>query len=299
MRPAIRLQGLTKLYGATLGVEGLNLEVATGEVFGFLGPNGAGKTTTIRLLMDLLRPTAGTLSVLGLDPRRDGVELRRRVGYLPGELALYEDLTAEELLRYFGALRGGASPFVRSLAERLDLDLTRRIGSLSQGNKRKVGLVAAMMHDPELLILDEPTAGLDPLVQAEFHRLIEELRARGRTVFLSSHNLPEVERVCDRVGVIRKGRLAAIEDVGELHARALREIEIHFAGPVPAERFSRLPGVREAVAEGDLLRLRVEGSLDLVIKEAAAHTVVNVSTREPGLEEIFLAFYGKADRDAA
>ena len=299
MRPAIRLQGLTKLYGATLGVEGLNLEVATGEVFGFLGPNGAGKTTTIRLLMDLLRPTAGTLSVLGLDPRRDGVELRRRVGYLPGELALYEDLTAEELLRYFAALRGGASPFVRSFAERLDLDLTRRIGSLSQGNKRKVGLVAAMMHDPELLILDEPTAGLDPLVQAEFHRLIGELRARGRTVFLSSHNLPEVERVCDRVGVIREGRLVAVEDVGELHARALREIEINFAGPVPAERFSGLAGVSEAVAEGDLLRLRVEGSLDLVIKEAAAHTVVNVSTREPGLEEIFLAFYGKADEDVA
>lgn len=201
---AILTEDLTKRYGKHQALDGLDLVVRRGEVFGFLGPNGAGKTTTIRLLLDLIRPTAGRVEVLGMDPRRQGREVRRRVGYLPGKLALYDRLTGREVLTYLGHLRDGVDwAHADSLARRLDLDLNRPIGALSRGNKQKVGLVQALMHRPELLILDEPTGGLDPLVQREFHRLVREASGEGRTVFLSSHVLGEVERVADRVGIIR------------------------------------------------------------------------------------------------
>lgn len=296
MGAVIEVEGLTKRYGRQIGVEDLTFHVEAGEVFGYLGPNGAGKTTTIRTLMDLIRPTRGVATVLGLDSRRDSVAVKRRVGYLPGELALYDDLTGDHLLRAFANLRDGVRwDHVSALAQRLDADLHRRIRDLSTGNRRKIGLIQALMHRPELLLLDEPTAGLDPLVQHELYRILEEVRAEGATVFLSSHNLHEVERICDRVAIIREGRLVTIEDVGDLLARSFRELEIHFAGPVSPATFAGLPGVREVSSAGDVLRIHTEGRIDAVVKRAAQHTVVSITTREPSLEDVFLAYYGSDD----
>ena len=291
--PIIMTRDLTKFYGKSLGVEGLNLEVQVGEVFGFLGPNGAGKTTTIRLLLDFLRPTRGRAKILGWDSRRGSLEIHRRVGYLPGELALYEHMTGRELLAYFANLRGHVDwTYVLGLADRFDFDLDRRIGQLSRGNKQKLGIVQAFMHEPELLILDEPTMGLDPLMQQEFYRLIGEVQVRGHTVFLSSHILPEVERICQRVGVIRSGRLVAVESVEVLKKRALRLLEIHFARPVPPEPFASLPGVVETWRENNVIRVKIKGPVDPVIKAAAQFPVVDVVSHEASLEEIFLHYYG-------
>jgi ABC-2 type transport system ATP-binding protein len=289
----IEVRDLTKRYGSARGVDDLTFEVAAGEAFGFLGPNGAGKTTTIRTLLDFIRPTSGSVRVFGMDPRREGVRVHRRVGYLPGELALYERMTGEAFLRSFAELRGGVSAAVVSdLADRLGLDLSRRIHELSHGNKQKIGLVQAFMHRPDLLILDEPTQGLDPLVQQTFYAMVEEERLRGAAILLSSHVMPEVERVCDRVGIIREGRLATVADIGELKAKALRRIEFHFDGPVPASAFEGLAGVKEVTAHGDSVLLSVEGAVDPVVKAAAGYRVVSLETREPNLEEAFLAFYG-------
>jgi len=290
--PVLSAEGLTKRYGSERGVTDLTFSVAPGEALGFLGPNGAGKTTTIRLILDFIRPTAGSVRVFGLDPRREGVRVHRRVGYLPGELALYERMSVEAYLRSFADLRGDVPwSSVQELADRLDLKLTKRIHELSHGNKQKVGLVQAFMHRPELLILDEPTQGLDPLVQQTFYAIVEEERERGATVFLSSHVMPEVERVCDRVGIIREGRLVTIADIGRLKARALRRIEFHFERPVPASAFGSLPGVKSVSVHGDSVLLSVEGPVDAVVKEAARHPLVSLETREPSLEEAFLAFY--------
>jgi ABC-2 type transport system ATP-binding protein len=288
-------EGLTKFYRRHRGIEDLSFAVERGEVFGFLGPNGAGKTTTMRTLLDFLRPTRGRATVFGLDSRADSVEIHRRTGYLPGELSLYEHMTAEDHLRYLGHLRGGVDrATIRALAKRLECDLDRRIGELSRGNKQKVGVIQAFMHRPELLIMDEPTAGLDPLLQHQVHGLISQARSEGRTVFLSSHILPEVEALCDRVGIIREGRLVAVERIDALKERALRRLEIHFADDVSGDEFRTLPGVQDVVAQDGVVRCTVTGSLDAVIKAAAAHTVLNVVSHEPSLEEIFLAFYGDA-----
>jgi ABC-2 type transport system ATP-binding protein len=293
MKRIVEAAKLTKWYGTSRGVENLTFSLPAGEVFGFLGPNGAGKTTTIRTLLDLIRPTSGAVRVFGKDPRTDGVDVRARVGYLPGELALYERLTVEDHLRTFASLRHDVEwPYVEELATRLRLDLARKIKDLSHGNKQKVGLVQAFMHRPELLVLDEPTAGLDPLVQQTFHALIDEESGRGATVFLSSHVMAEVERLCDRVAIIREGSIVAIEDIGQLKAHALRRIELHFAQPVPPDAFGQLASVREVEAHGDTLSLSVEGPLDAVVKRAAGFTVVNVETREPSLEDLFLTYFG-------
>lgn len=292
----IVVEELTKFYGKQRGVLDVNLDVRTGEVFGYLGPNGAGKTTTIRILLDLIRPTRGRVSIFDLDSRQHSREIRRRIGYLPGELALYENLTGAELLRHMSYLRGGVEwKFVEELAARLECDLSRPIRSLSRGNKQKIGLIQVFMHRPELLIFDEPTSGLDPLMQQEFYRLLAEVKAEGRTVFLSSHNLPEVERVCDRVGIIREGELIAVEDVATLKARALRQLEIHFANPVPKQAFTGVDGVRDVTVEDGVLRGTVMGALDAMIKAAAQFEVVNVINHEPSLEEIFLAYYSGSE----
>jgi ABC-2 type transport system ATP-binding protein len=289
---AIRAEGLTKDYGRGHGVFDLDLAVREGEIFGYLGPNGAGKTTTIRLLLDLIRPTRGRAELLGLDVRRDSVELRRRLGYVPGDLSLYDGLTGRELVNYFASLRGGAGRReADALAARLELDLARQIRQLSKGNRQKVGLVQALMHRPDLLVLDEPTAGLDPLAQEAVHELLREAAADGRTVFLSSHLLAEVERIAHRVGILREGRLVVVEEVGALKARAVRHLEFQFAGPVPDSAFAGLPGVRSARADGAWVRLEVEGEVDAAVKAAAAYEVVNVTSHEPDLEEIFLAYY--------
>ena len=300
MGAVIQANSLTKYYGKSRGIEGLNLEVREGEVFGFLGPNGAGKTTTIRLAMDFIRPTGGSINVLGLDPRRQVCEVHRRTGYLPGELTMYDRLTGEELLRYLGSLRGGVDwRHVEELAERLGADLSEPIRSLSSGNKHKIGLIQALMRRPELLILDEPTSRLDPLTRQEFHRLLVEVRAEGRTVFLSSHILPEVERVCDRVGIIRQGQLVAVESVEDLKARSLRRFELHFAVPVPQNAFAGLAGVRHLTVQDTVVRCEVTGSMDAVIKAAARYEVLDLISHEPDLEEVFLAYYSGGENGAA
>lgn len=299
MSAAISVSGLTKYYGNKAGVLDLDFEVPAGEIFGYLGPNGAGKTTTIRLLIDLIRPTSGRAHVFGFDCRHDSVAIRRRVGYLPGELSLNEKLTGRELLRFYGRLRGmrDDKPMVE-LAGRLGLDLGRRIGALSSGNKQKIGLVQAFMHKPDLLILDEPTIGLDPLMQQEFFRMVDEAQAAGQTVFLSSHDLSEVERLADRVGIIRDGRLAVVEDVETLRRRALKRLQFHFGEPVPEATFTGLPGVKEVRVERSTVTLAVEGPVDAVIKAASRFEVISVHTREADLEEIFLAYFsGEAPGD--
>ncbi|MCX7855729.1 MAG: ABC transporter ATP-binding protein [Anaerolineae bacterium] len=290
--PIIETESLTKYYGRSRGIIDVSLQVGRGEIFGFLGPNGAGKTTTIRLLLDLIRPTRGRARVLGLDPQRDGVEVRRRVGYLPGELALYPDLTGQQVLEYAAHLRNGVPQGeIARLADRLEADLRRPIRTLSHGNRQKIGLIMALMHRPELLILDEPTTGLDPLMQQALYELLEEVRRDGRTVFFSSHILPEVERLCDRVGILREGRLVAVETVSGLKGVAVRRMDLVFEGPVDPEPFRAAPGVREVTASGSVLHIAVQGSLDPVVKVAAQHTVLNIVTYEPNLEEAFLAFY--------
>jgi ABC-2 type transport system ATP-binding protein len=295
--PVIRTEALTKRYGKRRGVEDVTFEVNRGEVFGFLGPNGAGKTTTMRTLLDFLRPTSGRAELFGMDSREGSVEIHRLIGYLPGELALYDRMTGEDCLRYLAALRGGVRwERVRELVARLGADVEARVGALSHGNKQKIGVIQAFMHDPELLVLDEPTNALDPLVQYEVHGLIREANWAGRTVFLSSHILPEVEALCNRVGIIREGHLATVEHIAALKERALRRLEIHFADPIPEAEFRALDGVRDLLVEDRVLRCTVAGSLDEVIKAAARHTVVNVVSAEPGLEEIFLAFYGESER---
>jgi ABC-2 type transport system ATP-binding protein len=285
-------EGLTKSYGSSRGVTDLSFSVRAGEVFGYLGPNGAGKSTTIRTMLDFQRPTSGQITVFGVEPRADPAAVHARVGYVPGEFGLYERMQVRDYLDAYAAFRHGAGrDNIGPLAERLRLDLDRTIHELSHGNKQKIGLVQAFMHEPDLLVLDEPTQGLDPLVQQTFYELLDEARARGGTVFLSSHILPEVERTCDRVGIIRDGKLLSVDDIGDLKAKALRTIVFHFTTPTPAAAFAHLPSVVSAEGHGDTVTLTVQGELDEIVKAAAHHTVVNVETREPSLEEIFLRAY--------
>ncbi|MDQ3896963.1 MAG: ABC transporter ATP-binding protein [Actinomycetota bacterium] len=287
---AVLARGLTKHFGSVRAVEGLDLEVDEGEVFGFLGPNGAGKTTTIRMLLDFLRPTSGTASLLGGsggDP-----EIRRRVGYLPADLRVDTRYTGDELLSFLGSLRGQTDPaFRRMLLERFDLDPTRPIAELSTGNRRKVGIVQAFMHRPELVILDEPTSGLDPILQHEFLELIREVVAGGTTVFLSSHVLPEVERVAHRVGILRRGRLVTVAEVDDLRARARQRIDLLVGGPADADLFAGVPGVVDVDSRDGLVRLVVEGSVDAALKAAARLHVDRIVTHEADLEELFLEYY--------
>jgi ABC-2 type transport system ATP-binding protein len=296
---AIVTHQLTKSYGSSRGIVDVSMTVEAGEVFGFLGPNGAGKTTTIRTLLDFIRPTTGRATVLGLDPHLDSLEVHRRVGYLPGEFAAYEHMTGRAYLEYLAALRTGAGRADIDALERLQADLSVKISSLSHGSRQKLGLIQAFMHRPPLLILDEPTQRLDPIVQQSFHALVFEGREAGQTVFLSSHVLPEVDRICDRVGIIREGRLIAVEDVGALKSRAVRTIELHFAAPVPAEAFARIPHVRDLEVHGDVVRCTVAGSMDPLVKAAARFEVLDVESHEPSLEDIFLTFYGGDGGDPA
>ncbi len=296
---AIHTEQLTKTYGRRRGLAGLDLSVNTGEVYGFLGPNGAGKTTTIRILLDLIRPTSGRAELLGGDPRRDGVALRRHIGYLPGDFLVDGKQTVTELLTYLGNLRGGVPRArIAALAERLDLDLAMRIHSLSKGNRQKVAVVQAFMHDPELLILDEPTSGLDPLLQQTFLDLVREARAAGQTVFMSSHVMSEVQQTADRVGIVREGVLVAVERVEDLRERAVRRVEIHFEDPVAVEEFATLPGVSDVMVSGNVLRCRLDGRADPLVKAAAKHTVIGLISEEPDLEELFVTYY-RGGHDAA
>lgn len=290
--PVISAVALTKRYGRTLALSDLTLEVQPGEIFGFLGPNGAGKTTTIRLLLDLIRPTAGSARILGLDAHADAVALKHRIGYVPGELRLYERMTGRDLLTFSMRLRAHTDTgLIEALTERFRCTMDAPIGSLSHGNRQKVGIVLALAHDPELLILDEPTQGLDPLMQHEFATLLRELRAQGRTVFLSSHDLAEVGSVCDRVGMIRVGQMIAVERIEDLKRRAARELELRFESPPPIDAFRNVVDVRDLRVDGTLLHCIVTGSPDAILKAASRFTIAAITSHEPNLEDVFLARY--------
>jgi ABC-2 type transport system ATP-binding protein len=300
MTTVVAAERLTKTYGRARGIVGLDLEIEAGEVFGFLGPNGSGKSTTIRLVLDLIRPSSGSIAVFGLDVRRKGIESRKRIGYLPGELRLYPGLTPEELFRYFARLRG--TPGIgdaATIAGRLGLELDRPIRELSKGNRQKVGLVQALMHRPDLLVLDEPTTGLDPLVQRVFYEIVREVKADGRTVFLSSHVLPEVQEIADRVAVVREGRLVLVDTVEALRARAFQHVRVTFAIPPPPDAFAHLPGVRELSRDGSDVLLALEGDADPLVKALSRHTVVALDVREADLEDVFVSLYGGSPVDAA
>ena len=289
----VRTHGLTKYYGKQRGIEDLNLEVLAGEVFGFLGPNGAGKTTTIRMLLGLLHPTRGTAEVFGLDTERDGVRVRRQVGYLPGDLSMYENMHAIEFLDFMARMRGGVpSAAIAKLAERLDLDLSRHIHDLSKGNRQKLGVVQAFMHEPQLLVLDEPTSGLDPLVQLTFQELVREATARGASVFLSSHVLAEVEQLAGRVGIVVDGHLAVVERVSTLKERAIRRLDLDFGVPVDPAFLTGVTGIRDVNQHGSVISCVVTGHVTELLRAAAAAGVQNVVSHEPDLEEIFLDYVG-------
>jgi ABC-2 type transport system ATP-binding protein len=296
---AIETQALYKSYGEVQALSGVDLQVRVGEIFGFLGPNGAGKTTTIRCLLDLIRPNGGSLRVLGLDPQADPVAVRRRAGYLPGELHIEDNLNVAGMLRFLNKLRGGKADweFVLHLAERLNLDLSIAVKNLSKGNKQKVGLIQALMHRPELLLLDEPTFGLDPLVQQEVLRLVREARQAGATVFFSSHILSEVEAISDRVGIIRTGAMSEVAETSVLINRSMRRVRIRFKQPVDVAPLNALAGIEVLSNDSDQdLLLQVEGEMDGLIKALAAFPVLTMETEHPSLEEIFLAYY---ERDAS
>jgi ABC-2 type transport system ATP-binding protein len=291
---AIQTSKLTKDYGLGRGLFDLDLTVAHGEVFGFLGPNGAGKSTTIRCLMGMIRPTLGSAHILGLDCLRDSVEVKRKVGYMPGDMPQLGSLRGREVVAYLGGMRGTIDPgLVRKIAERFDLDLGRRFREYSSGNKKKLGIVLAFMHRPELLILDEPTGGLDPLNQQEFYRLVDETRDAGATIFLSSHILSEVEHVCDRVGIIRSGRLVKVAELDEIHNIRVHRVELEFAPGtnLPEAAIRTADGVDDMVVEDNKVTCTVKGSFDPLLKALQGATVTNLVSHEPSLEELFLTYY--------
>ena len=296
--PAIATLGLSKTYGKSVhALVDLDLRVERSEVFGYLGPNGAGKSTTIRLLLGLIRPTTGHASLFGLDTQRDGVASRRPVGYLPGDLRLSDRLTGQEQLDSLARLRGSVDqPLRQELCNRLEVVLDRPIRQLSKGNRQKIGIVQAFMHRPKLVVLDEPTSGLDPLLQAEVRALMRETAADGRTVFLSSHSLDEVQHVADRVGVLRSGRLVDVDVVESLTERSLRHVTVTFAAPVDAEPFAALDGVRVTQVDGATVRLAApETAMDVLVKALARRHVVDLVSQPADLEEIFLEMYRQAD----
>ncbi|HET8989340.1 MAG TPA: ABC transporter ATP-binding protein [Humibacillus sp.] len=300
-RSVIETDRLTKAFGDTVALRDLTLEVAPGEVFGYLGPNGAGKTTTLRLIMGLIRPTSGSATVLGLDAWRDAVQIHARVGYVPGELALYDRLTGYDHVDYLAALRGTRRPSrADQLADQLDLDLQRPARELSRGNRQKVALVLALMSEPELLVLDEPTGGLDPMVQRTVQALILDHAGAGGAVLLSSHVLGEVQRVASRIGVLRSGRLVAVERLDDLRSKSLHHVEVQFAAAAPTTILDGVPDLRDIRVEGPTLQCSApQSSLDALLKVVSTQPVVDFACAEAELEETFLAYYGTGDTDAA
>lgn len=296
---ALEIQGLTKSYGSVLALRGVSLAVDQGEIFGFLGPNGAGKTTTIRCLLDLIHPDAGSIRILGLDPRDDPSLVKAQIGYLPGELHLDENKTARDQLRYFGDLRGGGVDwgYVGQLSDRLALNLNRSIKNLSKGNKQKVGLIQALMHKPQLLLLDEPTGGLDPLMQREVLDLIREAQASGATVFFSSHVMSEVEAIAERVGIIRQGHIVEIAGTSVLTDRSLRRANVKFKRPVDCQELENLPNVKLlSLHDGRRAELQVWGEMDGLIKALGSYPILDLETDRPSLEEAFLEYYRDEQR---
>lgn len=293
----IEINNLSKVYGSgTTGfkaLDSLNLTVNQGEIFGYLGPNGAGKTTTIRMLLDLIRPTTGTATILGKDAQTDSIELHRRIGFLPGELGIWKNEKSINIIKYVARLRGGVDmKYVNYLAEQFQFDMSKKVREYSTGNKRKLGLILALMNKPELLILDEPTSGLDPLMQQTFHQLMAEHKNAGRTVFLSSHVLSEVQAICDRVAILRNGELKAVESVEKLTHVEFRWITVEFRDGVPDKQlFTTLSGVSDVDVNGKTAKMRLMGDIDPLLRVINDHYIVDLRANDPSLEDIFLAFY--------
>jgi ABC-2 type transport system ATP-binding protein len=292
MPEVVEVVHLTKRYGAARGVDDVSFTVDESSIFGFLGPNGAGKSTIIRTLLDFQRPTSGEARLFGLDSRRDSVEIHRRVGYLPGDLVLFEQLTGRQHLAHFGRARGGLdATWIATLVDRFGVEMDRPVRELSKGNRQKVGLLLAFGHQPELLVLDEPTSGLDPLVQDQFHRLLRELAAAGHSIVLSSHSLDEVQRVADRVTVLREGRVVVTDTIGHLQAQVPRSVTFRLSGPFDAGRFASLSGVAVQHRDEHSVTVTVKGSMDAVVKTAALFDVTDIVAAPPDLEELFLGYY--------
>ena len=295
--PAIEFRGLTKRYGDRTALRGIDLVVERGQLFGFLGPNGAGKTTSIRVLLDLIRPTSGQAFALGFDSKTDALEVQARIGYLAGEAQFYSDMTGHELFRYIERVRGGGIDrrYVNRLIDDLQLDADRSIGALSRGNRQKVGLVQALMAQPELVIMDEPTTGLDPLMQDAVEELLREVAGDGRTVFFSSHALVEVEQLCTRAAVLREGEIVRVVDLAEERRIAPRTVRVRFGSEVPAGAFDELPGIRViSVTDGEA-RFETNGNIDALVKALAQHTVIELESSEPTLEDLFRSFYADSE----
>lgn len=288
---------LTKRYGRARGIEDVSFEIAKGEVFGFLGPNGAGKTTTIRTILNFMKPTNGLVTIFGLDSHLESIKVKRHVGYLAGDFAAYESMTGQQFLTFLGSLNQQVdAAYVDDLAKRLRADLNRPIGELSKGNRQKIGLIQAFMHKPDLLILDEPTSGLDPLMQEQFYELLNDARARGASVLFSSHNLTEVQRVCDRAAFIRDGKLIAVQDVRMVQSLNVHRFTVTFVEKVPATAFEHVEGVEEAKISGRQGTFTISGSVDAFIKALARHHVQAITQPETNLEDIFMRYYEQKDQ---
>ena len=293
MQTVIKLDNVTKMYGKSLGISDISLEVEKGAVFGFLGPNGAGKSTTINMLVDLIRPTNGRISVFGLDSKKDSLEIRRRVGFLSGDMALDNRFTGLQQLTYFANLRGGVPKNrITELASVLELNLSRRIKTLSRGNRQKVGLISALMHDPELLILDEPTSGLDPLIQAQFNKIILDHKKRGKTTFVSSHVLSEIQEICDRVAFVREGKIIDVRHMKEIIAGSPKKVHVSSADAKLLSLLKQLKGANVVNAGKSSIDLTFSGDINQVIKLLANHKVADVFIEEADLETVFMGYYG-------
>jgi len=293
----IEIENLTKMYGNHVGVKDLNLAVRKGEIMGFLGPNGAGKTTTMRSCLALLAKTAGEITIFGLDSHRDAVAIREKTGYLPGEFGLISSVKVSSYLKYLLSLRGcGSTGKMISLAERLELDLDRKTNELSKGNKLKVGIIQSLMADPDLIIMDEPTSGLDPLMKQEFYRILREEKKQGKTIFMSSHILADVERVCDRVAIIRKGQLKVVEEIQALQEKTGKVLEVEFGDPFTIDEF-KLEGVSEIRQDNDRIILTIHENLDAVIEAVSNHQILNMNLKTYSLEQLFLKYYAQGDSE--
>ena len=289
--PVIVIDNLYKSYGKVQAVKGISMRVEQGEIFGFLGPNGAGKTTTIRCMLDVIRPTAGTLRVLGLDAQRDKMELHQHIGYQPGDVRLPGQMTGKQIIDYFSRLQGREPVMLNALVERFNVEMKRPLKGYSKGMRQKIGIVLAFMCDPDVLILDEPTSGLDPLQQRAFNEFLLEEQARGKTIFMSSHIMSDVERVCGRVAVIRQGEIVTIEEVEKLRQKAGQRVTVEFGDAVSAEELARIPGVSMVTNTNHAYHFNVGGSMDALIKALSRHEVLRLQAEEAPLEEVFLKFY--------
>ena len=289
--PVIVIDQLVKSYGKVQAVRGISINVERGEIFGFLGPNGAGKTTTLRCMLDLIRPTSGSIRVLGMDAQRELHALPQRIGYLPGDVRLPGQMTGKQIIDYFSRLQGRKPVLLSTLLERFDVEIKRPLKGYSKGMRQKIGIVLAFMCDPEVLILDEPTSGLDPLLQKTFNEFLLEEQARGRTVFMSSHIMSDVEKVCHRVAVIRKGEIVTIEEVGTLREKAGQRVTVEFGENVPESELVNIPGISVLTRSNGTYHFNVSGSMDPLIKALGQHNVVRLHAAEAPLEEVFLKFY--------